>query len=152
MLQQYGNFGDFLQRTSEHPPLIANLPIETGNMLQKWEVKHPSVRSLPRFPAPRQLDRLCPMLHAFRRGKQRGHSICHLPQWSHSRQRSHGNYSVIRFTPGRSWQILADPGRSCQPSFFKLCVYQSQEKICATFGSISGSRWETNGKSVPKDL
>ena len=109
MLQQYGNFGDFLQRTSEHPPLIANLPIETGNMLQKWEVKHPSVRSLPRFPAPRQLDRLCPMLHAFRRGKQRGHSICHLPQWSHSRQRSHGNYSVIRFTPGRSWQILADP-------------------------------------------
>ena len=47
---------------------------------------------------------------------------------------------------------LADPGRSCQPSFFKLCVYQSQEKICATFGSISGSRWETNGKSVPKDL
>jgi hypothetical protein len=43
MLQQYDNFGDFLQKTSEHPPLIANLPIETGNMLQKWEAEHPDI-------------------------------------------------------------------------------------------------------------
>lgn len=99
----------------------------------------PSVRSLPRFPAPRQLDRLCPMLHAFRRGKQRGHSICHLPQWSHSRQRSHGNYSVIRFTPGRSWQILS-------AIFFQaLHIPVTRENVChfwINFRFPMGNKWK----------